>query len=425
MSKNSKLFNISCRLFPGGVNSPVRSFSSVGRHPIFIKSGQGCNIYDEEGKKYIDFCLSWGPHILGHNHKSVVNALRLQLNKGTSFGACTKNEVVFAQLIKKAFSSIDKMRLVSSGTEAVMTAVRLARGYTGKDLIVKFDGCYHGHSDSLLVRPGSGLATLGVSSSKGIPAQLAKKTISIPYNNIDLFKKTCKRFSKKIACVIIEPIAGNMGVVLPDKKFLKTLRSLTEKHNIVLIFDEVITGFRFCFGGAQDIFGIRPDLTILGKIIGAGLPIGLVGGGKKIMDFLSPEGKVYQAGTLSGNPLSTAAGIAVLTYLDKHRSLYRVLDKNAQWFVRGLKEVFGKKNIPITINRFGSMFSIFFSKDAVIDYKGALKQDTKIFKKFYNFMLKNGVYFSPSGFEANFLSIAHKRKDLKMVLANLDNFCGD
>ncbi len=422
MANNKRLFDISKDLFPGGVNSPVRSFSCVGRHPIFIKYGKGCYIYDEEGRKYIDFCLSWGPHILGHNHKVVLNAVMHQLYKGTSFGTCTNNELVFAKIIKKAFSSIEKMRLVSSGTEAVMTAIRLARGYTNKDIIVKFNGCYHGHSDSLLVKSGSGVATLGVRSTKGVTKQLAKQTISLPFNDIKSFKKTCRKYFNRIACVIVEPVAGNMGVVLPDKQFLKSLREITKKQNIVFIFDEVITGFRFCFGGMQNILGIKPDLTILGKIIGAGLPIGLVGGSREIMDFLAPEGDIYQAGTLSGNPLSTAAGIAVLSYLNKHENLYKKLDEDTEWFVDQLKGVLSDKGIPFVINRFGSMFSIFFCKKQVKNYNQALKQDTNVFKRFYNFMLEKGVYFSPSGFEANFLSIAHHRADLKQAINSLKRF---
>lgn len=422
MENNLKLLQEAQNLFPSGVNSPVRAFKGVGGNPIFIKRAKGARIYDENNKEHIDYCMSWGALILGHTHTTVVKAIKEQAIKGTSYGACTKNEVEFGNLIKQAFPSIERMRLMNSGTEAVMTALRLARAFTNRDYIIKFDGCYHGHSDSLLVKAGSGLSTLGMSSSKGVLKAVTEKTISLPYNNLEAVKKACGKLGRKIACIIVEPVAANMGVVLPQEGFLEGLERLAKKNGILLIFDEVITGFRLCYGGAQKIFGIKPDLTILGKIIGGGLPVGLVGGRREIMEQLAPMGKVYQAGTLSGNPLTTAAGIATLKYLAANRSIYFKLRTKTEFLLKFLREIFADKDILVQINYIGSMFSVFFAKGPITDYVSSKTQDSRAFAKFFRAMLSNNIYFSPSGFEANFLSQAHSYADLHITINSVKRF---
>jgi len=416
MDNNLKLWQDSLKLFPGGVNSPVRSFKTIGETPIFIRKGKGAFVYGFKKERYLDYCLSWGALILGHSNNIVNAALIRQLELGTSFGACTENEVIFAKLIKKAFPSIEKMRLVSSGTEAAMTAIRLARGFTKRDYIIKFDGCYHGHSDSLLVKAGSGVSTLGLSSSKGVPNDLANKTISLPFNNIAKLKKVCAKFGKKIAGIIIEPVPANMGLILPQEAFLEEVRAVADKIGAVLIFDEVISGFRMHFGGAGDIYKVKPDLTILGKIIGGGLPIGLVGGRKDILDQLAPMGEVYQAGTLSGNPLATAAGIAVLDYLDRNKNIYEELKRKTQILAACLKQIGKRYRVSLQVNQIGAMFSLHFSKQPVRDYDSSKRQDMNKFSCFYRALLKRGVYLSPSGFETNFLSTEHKFKDIENTL---------
>ncbi len=416
MDKNVNLFKKANQLMPGGVNSPVRAFKAVGGNPIFIKKAKGARIFDENNSQYLDYCMSWGAIILGHAQSEINNAIKEATSLGTSYGTATYKEINFAELIKAAVPSIEKVRLVNSGTEAVMTAIRLSRAFTKRDYIIKFDGCYHGHSDSLLVNAGSGLSSFSVSSSSGIPKDLAKLTVSLPYNNINCVEKICKKMAKKVACIIVEPIAANMGVVLPANGFLEQLRRITKKYNIVLIFDEVITGFRLRYGTAQDIFGIRADLTILGKIIGAGLPIAALGGKKEIMDLLSPIGKVYQAGTLSGNPLAVSAGIKVLEIL-KDNKIYKSLEEKAGTLAKEFLCYAKNKQIDVSINRIGSMFSIFFTKEKVVDFKTSKNSDRKKFIKFYHSLLRNNIYLPPSKFEASFLSRAHSYKDIERTLS--------
>lgn len=415
LDANRKLFNEAKKVIPGGVNSPVRSFASVGGHPIFSKKGRGPYLWDEGGKKYIDYCLCWGALILGHAHPGLLKVLKSRIDKGTGFGTATEPEITIAKLITQAIPSIEQVRLVSSGTEAVMSAIRLGRAYTRKRKIIKFEGSYHGHADHLLVKGGSGLATLGISNSCGVPQDFAKHTIVIPYNNLEVFKSTVKKYQDDLAAVIVEPIAANCGLILPKKEFLKTLRKLTREYNVVLIFDEVITGFRLGFGGAQELFGIKPDLTCLGKIIGAGLPIGAFGGSRKIMKLLAPTGSVYQAGTLSGNPVSVAAGIFTLKALRKLNP-YKSLESETKKISLALKSAAEKNNIDLKVNCIGSMFSLFFTKKEVIDYETAKTQNSDLFKRFFKGMLSEGVYFSPSGFEVNFLSIAHSNDDIEKTI---------
>lgn len=415
LDANRKLFNEAKKVIPGGVNSPVRSFASVGGHPIFSKKGRGPYLWDEGGKKYIDYCLCWGALILGHAHPGLLKVLKSRIDKGTGFGTATEPEITIAKLITQAIPSIEQVRLVSSGTEAVMSAIRLGRAYTRKRKIIKFEGSYHGHVDHLLVKGGSGLATLGISNSCGVPQDFAKHTIVIPYNNLEVFKSTVKKYQDDLAAVIVEPIAANCGLILPKKEFLKTLRKLTREYNVVLIFDEVITGFRLGFGGAQELFGIKPDLTCLGKIIGAGLPIGAFGGSRKIMKLLAPTGSVYQAGTLSGNPVSVAAGIFTLKALRKLNP-YKSLESETKKISLALKSAAEKNNIDLKVNCIGSMFSLFFTKKEVIDYETAKTQNSDLFKRFFKGMLSEGVYFSPSGFEVNFLSIAHSNDDIEKTI---------
>lgn len=409
-------FTEASQVIAGGVNSPVRAWKAVGGEPLFVNHAQGSKIYDAAGKEYIDYVLSWGPMILGHAHPDVIDAICRTSQKGTSFGAPTEAETKMAQLIGAAIPSMELVRMTSSGTEATMTAIRLARGYTGRNLIIKFDGCYHGHADSLLVKAGSGIATLGIPGSPGVPKCLAELTISLPYNDINALQTTVENYGTQLAAIIVEPVAGNMGVVEPRKDFLIKLRELTAKHGIVLIFDEVITGFRFTFGGYQNLIGIKPDLTCLGKIIGGGLPAGILGGKKEIMEKLAPAGDVYQAGTLSGNPLAVNAGLSTLHLLKTKADSYARLDLKAGEFCRNLEKLFFAKSIPVCINRFCSMFTIFFQAGPVDDYLSAKKSNTNLFANFFHGMIKEGVWLAPSQFETNFLSFAHKDEDIDFTL---------
>ena len=419
-TKSAKLFKKAQQVIPGGVNSPVRAFKSVDAKPIFVEKAKGPYFYDADSNKYIDYCLSWGPMILGHANKDILNDVRKAMAKGTSYGIPTEAETILAEMITKAIASIDKVRLVSSGTEAVMTALRLARGFTGKDKIVKFIGGYHGHVDHMLVSAGSGLATLGAPSSPGVPKDFAKNTIVLPYNDLDAVKKVFAKEGKKIAAVIIEPVAGNMGTIIPPKSFLQGLRSLCTKNRSLLIFDEVISGFRLTYGGYQDIIAVKPDLTTLGKIIGGGFPIGAVGGKKKIMDCLSPVGSVYQAGTLSGNPVCVAAGIATLKML-KSKKPYAKLNRTTQKLCKAISEILTEKSIPHTINQIGSMFTLFFNEGKVKDFDSAAKSDTKRYASYFRQMLEAGIYIPPSQFEANFISTTHTQKDVNKTLKAIKN----
>jgi glutamate-1-semialdehyde 2,1-aminomutase len=415
-TKCAQLFKQAKKVIPGGVNSPVRAFKSVDAKPIFIEKAKGPYLYDEDGNRYIDYCLSWGPMILGHAHKDVLADVRKAMAKGTSYGIPTALETQLAEMIVAAFDSIDKVRLVSSGTEAVMTAIRLARGATGRDMIIKFVGCYHGHVDHMLVSAGSGLMTLGTPSSPGVPKDFAKNTLLAPYNNIEGVEKLFAKYPDQIAAIIVEPVAGNMGTVLPKPAFLKKLRSLCTKNKSLLIFDEVISGFRLCYGGAQTVYNIKPDLTTLGKIIGGGFPIGAVGGKALLMDKLSPEGNIYQAGTLSGNPVCVAAGIATLRLL-KTLDPYKKLASMTDCLCGGISNTLTVKGIPHKINRIGSMFTLFFNDSEVVNYDTAAKSDTKRYGQYFRHMLENGVYLPPSQFEANFISTTHTQKHIDQTLS--------
>ena len=404
------------RVIPGGVNSPVRAWKAVGGKPVFVSRAKGSKIYDVSGRQYIDYVLSWGPMILGHAHPKVIAAICSTAKKGTSFGAPTQAETQIATLISAAIPSMQLIRFTSSGTEAAMTAIRLARGFTGRDLIAKFDGCYHGHSDSLLIKAGSGVATLGIPGSPGVPAELAQLTLSLPYNDIDALQKAIDVHGSRLAAIIVEPVAGNMGVVPPKEGFLEKLRVLTAKNGIVLIFDEVITGFRFTFGGFQNLIGIKPDLTCLGKIIGGGMPVGAIGGKKEIMEKLAPAGDIYQAGTLSGNPLAMSAGLATLNIIKSKAGSFSVLENKTKRLCLEMENLFSAKGIPICVNRFGSMFTIFFQQGPVYDLNTAQKSDTAVFARFFHGMLKNGVWLAPSQFEAVFVSFAHSNADISFTL---------
>jgi glutamate-1-semialdehyde 2,1-aminomutase len=418
--RSHKQFIRAERCIPGGVNSPVRAFGSVDYSPVFIANGRGSKIYDLDGNEYIDYVCSWGALILGHSHPSVVAEVKTAAAKGTSFGAPTIAETALAETICSAFDSIEKLRLVSSGTEAVMTAIRLARGFTGRDYIVKMNGCYHGHSDSMLVCAGSSSAEFSKPFSLGVPKSLAALTMVVDYNDIDSAARIFKRRGKKIAACIIEPVAANMGVILPMAGYLKAIRRLCNDNKSLLIFDEVITGFRFCFGGAEKIFKVRPDLTCLGKIIGGGLPCAAVGGRAEIMDLLSPLGAVYQAGTLSGNPLATAAALATLKIL-KSKNFYRCLEAKSQTLCAGLLDAAKRASVPLTINRIGSLLSCFFTEKPVRNFADVKSADLKIFKTFFLKMLKQGIYLPPSPFEAMFISAALTKKDVEKTIVAAHN----
>lgn len=408
---SKKLFETAQRLIPGGVNSPVRAFKSVGAQPHFIARGKGARLYDADGNVFVDYVMSWGPMILGHAPAPVVKAVARAAARGTSYGAPTALEVTLAQLIVEAVPSMERVRLVSSGTEAVMSAIRLARAYTGRDAILKFEGCYHGHADSLLVKAGSGAATLGIPDSPGVPADLARHTLTVPYNDVGAVERLLEAHRGNLACVIVEPVAGNMGVVPPRQDFLSRLRELTNHYGIVLIFDEVITGFRLAYGGAQDRYGVVADLTCLGKIIGGGLPVGAYGGSHKLMKLIAPEGPVYQAGTLSGNPLAVTAGIETLKLLKKP-GVYRQLEERARTLGEGLSRAAREAGIGVTLNRVGSMMTMFFTPGPVTDYASAMKSDIQAYAAFFRTMLSQGIYLAPSQFEAAFLSTAHTSADI-------------
>jgi len=414
-ANSRKLFRQAQKLIPGGVNSPVRAFRSVGGTPLFVAKAKGATVTDADGNTFLDYVASWGPMILGHAHPKIVSAIRSAAGRGTSYGAPTAGEVALARLIRRAFPSIEKVRLVSSGTEAAMSAVRLARGVTGRDKIVKFEGCYHGHADPMLVKAGSGALTFGQPDSPGVPGDTAKLTLTATFNDAASVRRLFDRNRGQIAAVIVEPIPGNMGVVLPAPGFLDELREITRVSGALLIFDEVITGFRVAFGGAQELFGIQPDLTVLGKIIGGGLPVGAFGGRRDVMAALSPEGPVYQAGTLSGNPLAVAAGIAALTELSK-KETYRKLAGKADYLGEGLQGVFRKSGVPTWTNRVGSMWTSFFQEGPVVDYATAKRSDTAAYGRYFHGMLARGVYLAPSQFEAAFVSLAHTRRDLDRTI---------
>ena len=409
------LFYKARKFIPGGVNSPVRSFHAVGGYPVFMKKAKGSKIYGECGNEFIDYCLSWGALILGHARPEIIEALLRAIKKGTSFGTATKLEIELSKLIVEAMPSIEQVRLTNSGTEAVMGAIRLARAYTKKEKILKFDGAYHGHADYLLANAGSGQASLGALASAGVSKDFIKHTLAVPYNDMKKVKDAVKKYHKNLAAIIVEPVLANSGVILPEEGFLQGLRDITCKHNIVLIFDEVITGFRLSYSGAQGYFNIKPDLTCLGKIIGGGLPAGAFGGKKEIMALLAPEGPVYQAGTFSGNPLTVSAGIAALNILKKDNP-YAYLNKKTEEFCNAVKESAKATGTELQVSHIGSMFSVFFTGKKVTDFNSAKTQDTKLFRKFLHVLLKNGIYFSPSGFEANFLSTAHDKRDLEKTL---------
>jgi glutamate-1-semialdehyde 2,1-aminomutase len=415
-TKSEELFERAQRVIPGGVNSPVRAFKSVGGSPRFISRAQGSKIYDIEGNEYIDYVASWGPMILGHAHPQVVQAIQVAAVQGTSFGAPTELEVELAELIVAAVPSIERVRLVNSGTEAAMSALRLARGFTGRDKVLKFEGCYHGHVDSLLVKAGSGAITLGVPDSAGVPASLAQHTITLAYNDIAAVRHLFKERGREIAAVIVEPIAGNMGVIPPQPGFLEGLREICSQYEALLIFDEVITGFRVAYGGAQQLYGVEPDLTCLGKIIGGGLPVGAYGGKAHIMDFISPVGPVYQAGTLSGNPLAVTAGIKILKLLAQP-GVYSQLEEISAQLAQGLLDNARRRGIPTQFARVGSLMCTFFTSAPVIDYSSAKRSDTKRFARYFWKLQQQGINIAPSQFEAMFVSSAHSPQDIEKTVA--------
>jgi glutamate-1-semialdehyde 2,1-aminomutase len=400
---------------PGGVNSPVRAFKNINGNPIFFDKAKGAYLFDADGNKYIDFIGSWGPMIMGHSHPDIVNAIKNQAELGTSYGAPTKLESDVASLIIESVPSIEKIRMVNSGTEATMSAIRLARGFTNRNKIIKFDGCYHGHVDSLLIKAGSGVSTFGLPDSPGIPEDLAKHTITCPYNDVEAFIEIFNSVKDDLATVIVEPIAGNMGFVPGTEEFLQTIRSYTETNNTLLIFDEVMSGFRVSLGGAQEIFNIQPDLTALGKVIGGGLPVGAFGGKEEIMNYLAPEGPVYQAGTLSGNPLAMAAGATLLNLLII-KNPYKELEEKAKLMLNGMKEIMISSGIPFSTNQIGGMFGFFFSEQLPKNINDVSKTNDKVFSSFINACIKNGIYFAPSKYEAGFISTTHGDLEIDKTL---------
>ncbi|NMA01592.1 MAG: glutamate-1-semialdehyde 2,1-aminomutase [Clostridia bacterium] len=417
-NKSRLLYEEAQRYIPGGVNSPVRAFKAVGEHPVFIKEGFGSKMVDVDGNQYIDYVGSWGPLILGHRHPQVISALENCLASGTSFGAPTELETQLAKMIINAFPAMDMVRMVNSGTEATMSALRLARGYTGRNKIVKFSGCYHGHADPLLINAGSGPLTLGVPSSPGVPTSIAAGTITASYNNLDEIEEIFAEVGEEIAAVIVEPIPGNMGVILPEPGFLEGLREITTRYGALLIFDEVMSGFRVAWGGAQNLYKIDPDLTCLGKIIGGGLPVGAYGGKKEIMEMVAPQGPVYQAGTLSGNPLAMSAGLATLTELAKP-GVYEYLSSRTNQLAEGFLQAAEKAGVAISINKLGGMISCFFTGEKVKDFQSATTSNVAQFKAYFHSMLEQGIYLAPSQFEACFLSLAHSEEDVeKTILAS-------
>jgi len=418
--KSRLLYSQSLKHLPGGVNSPVRAFNAVGCTPVFITRAKGPCLYDADGNRYLDYVGSWGPAILGHAHPRVVKKVQAAAAKGLSFGATTELELTLARVIKSAFPSIEKLRLVNSGTEATMSAVRLARASTGRSKVVKFDGCYHGHGDGFLVKAGSGSATFGVPDSAGVSTGVAKDTISLPFNDSEAVIRAFEKKGRKIAALMVEPVAGNMGLVLPEDGFLKTLREVTHYYRTVLVFDEVITGFRLCFGGAQHLYHITPDITCLGKVIGGGLPIGAYGGRKELMELVSPQGPVYQAGTLSGNPLATTAGIENLTILARSKNLYAQLENATATLSKGIKESAVTHGISVQAPHLGSLFTVFFTKKKVTNYQEARGCNLKMFARYFRAMFRQGIYLPPSQFETNFVSTAHTMSDIERTLEAAD-----
>lgn len=413
MGNSKVLFEKSLEKIPGGVNSPVRAFGSVGGSPLFIKSANADRIYDVDGNEFIDYVCSWGPGILGHAHPQVIEAVKKACVDGLTFGAPTKKELELAELITDAMPSIEKVRLVNSGTEATMSAIRTARGYTGRDMIIKFRGNYHGHSDGLLVKAGSAALTTAVPDSAGVPASYTQNTLVAEYNNEGSVRELMEQYGENVAAIIVEPVAANMGVVPPKEGFLKFLRDITLKYETVLIFDEVITGFRLKFGGAQEYFGVKPDMTTLGKIVGGGMPIAAYGGKKEIMDRVSPTGPVYQAGTLSGNPIATTAGIETLKILKAHPEYYKQIDESAKKLADAYRKMAKEKNIPLHVNQIGSLLSAFQTGEVVDDYDSALTSDTNAYTEYFWKMLDNGIYVAPAQFEAMFVSVAHTKEDIE------------
>ena len=423
LSTSRDLYDRAVKLIPGGVNSPVRACKSVGADPVFIDRAEGCLIFDADGNRYIDYIGSWGPLILGHRHPAVMDAIVSVLERGTSFGAPTDLELRLAEMVIAAVPSVEMIRMVNSGTEATMSAVRLARGATGRDMVIKFDGCYHGHADTLLVAAGSGVATLGIPGSPGVPESTAQQTLSLPYNDIDCLKAVMEKQGDSVACIIVEPIAGNMGLVLPQKDYLQTLRDLADRYGAVLIFDEVMTGFRVGYGGAQSLFGVYPDLTCFGKIIGGGLPVGAYGGKLDLMTQVAPQGSVYQAGTLSGNPVAMAAGIATLEQLQKD-GFYEDLDDRADRLLAGLEQAAQKAAVPVQARRVGSMLGFFFNDKEVKNFDDAKTCDLEKFTAFYKGLRQRGIYIAPSQFEALFISIAHDTDHIDQTIQAAEEVLG-
>lgn len=416
IEKSEKLFLEAQKYIPGGVNSPVRAFKSVGGNPIFIKEGKGSKFIDEDGNEYIDYIGSWGPHLLGHNPEFIIKAITETLKKGTSFGAPTQLEVQMAQLITELVPSVEKVRMVNSGTEATMSAIRVARGFTQKEKFIKFEGCYHGHADYFLIKAGSGALTLGIPTSPGVTSGNAADTLVAQFNNIDSVKDLIAMHKNSIAAIIIEPIAGNMGVIKAEDKFIKELREICTEEKIVLIFDEVMTGFRLATGGAQEILGITPDLTTFGKIIGGGLPVGAFGGKAEIMNKVAPLGPIYQAGTLSGNPLAISAGLTALTYIKNNTWIFNELEERSSYLADGFGNNLKKLGKRYSLNRVGSMMCMFFSESEVTDFQSAVKSDTKLYGKYFHEMLNRGIYLAPAQFEAMFVSTAHTYEDLDITI---------
>ena len=415
ITQSEKLFHKACKVMPGGVNSPVRAFQSVGGNPLFLKKGYGSRVWDVDENEYIDYVGSWGPLIFGHAHPQIVDALKRQVGLGTSYGAPTELEIELAEQIVSLVPSLEVVRMVNSGTEAVMSAIRLARGVTSRDKIVKFEGCYHGHVDSMLVKAGSGLASLGIPECPGIVEDLAKNTLTLPFNNVKKLRELFAVEGNNIAGIIVEPIGGNMGVVPPKSGFLEALREVTKKTGSILIFDEVMTGFRVALGGAQSLYNISPDLTCLGKVIGGGLPVGAYGGSKQLMDNISPMGSIYQAGTLSGNPLAMSAGIEMLKLLSAP-SVYDDLEYKSEKLCAGYKLNVEKLGISASFNRVGSMFSMFFTDQDVVDFESAKSCNTKFFQSYFNALLEEGVYIAPSQFEAGFMSAVHTNEEIEQTI---------
>ena len=416
--KSDSIYNEAVTVMPGGVNSPVRAYRNVGRNPLFIEKGKGSKIYDIDGNEYIDYICSWGPNILGHCYPKVIEEVKKACDNGLTFGAPTEKEVVLAELIREIMPSMEVLRMVNSGTEAVMSAIRVARGFTKRDMILKFKGCYHGHSDGLLVKAGSAALTAAVPDSLGVPKSYTENTLVALYNDEKSVEELFEKYGDKIACVVVEPVAANMGVVLPKKGFLQFLRDITEKYGSLLIFDEVITGFRLSLGGAQEYFGIKPDMTTLGKIVGGGMPMAVYGGRKEIMDCVAPLGGVYQAGTLSGNPIATTAGIATLTALKENKHLYADLEKKAEKITNSYRK------IGASVNQIGSLLSGFFTDREVNDYDSATSSDTARYAKFFNYLLENGIYIAPSQYEAMFVSMAHSDEDIEKTCKVIESYKG-